>query len=84
MECIKRLAGKLQDDEKQAIEEGLEAFTISQQAELFEVLVPEMALSSAMASRSNVGRGTKLNSKFQFSDKPWRRQKENRMAHIGL
>ena len=57
MECTKRLAGKLQDDEKQAIEEGLEAFTISQQAELFEVLVPEMALSSAMASRSNVGRG---------------------------
>ena len=76
------MAGKLQDDEKHAIEEGLEAFTISQQAELFEVLVPEMALSSAMASRSNVGRGTKLNSKF--SDKPWRRRKENRMAHIGL
>lgn len=42
VDCAKQLISKVRDDEKQADTEGLEALSINQQAEMFEVLVPNM------------------------------------------
>ena len=58
VESAKRLCEKLRDEDKHADKEGFEAFTISQQTEIFGALVPTQA-ETFKTTTTTTGRAAK-------------------------